>query len=80
LRSGEICVPPRTDPREVTDFVHTYIGDNRAIAETETAIELVRLALKARWPCVGVGRLRLAPSHDPPGVIFWANRAFQFRR
>ena len=59
LNSGLTCIPPSTDPREVTDFVRYWVDRNPGLVRPNSAASLVVLALKSRWPCSGVGGPRI---------------------
>jgi hypothetical protein len=54
LASGQMCIPPNTDPKEVTDFVRTYMNRNANLLN-QSAAGIVLLALKARYPCLSGG-------------------------
>jgi hypothetical protein len=66
--SGQFCIPPRTDPREITKFTRDYILRTRAI-QREQPVSMVLYALKAKWPCITQG----------PNFQFQVP-GFQFRR
>jgi hypothetical protein len=51
LHSGQFCIPPRTDTKEISTFVIDYILRNRQI-QNNTPVSMIMLALKARYPCV----------------------------
>ena len=52
LNSGQTCIPANTDPKEVTDFVRYYMNRNANLVN-QPAVNVVLLALKARYPCTG---------------------------
>jgi Rap1a immunity proteins len=54
INSHQMCIPPQTSPKEVSDFVTYYINTNRHLVN-QPAVNIVVLALKARWPCRGLG-------------------------
>jgi hypothetical protein len=50
LNSGQTCISISTDPKEVTDFVRYYMNKNVNLVN-QPAVNVVLLALKARYPC-----------------------------
>ena len=50
LNSGQTCISANTDPKEVTDFVRYYMNSNANLVN-QPAVNVVLLALKARYPC-----------------------------
>ena len=50
LNSGQTCISISTDPKEVTDFVRYYMNRNANLVN-QPAVNVVLLALKARYPC-----------------------------
>jgi hypothetical protein len=50
LNSGQTCISINTDPKEVTDFVRYYMNRNANLVN-QPAVNVVLLALKARYPC-----------------------------
>ena len=54
LHSGQFCIPVRTDPREISSSTIDFILRTRSI-QGESAVQMIILALKARWPCLTRG-------------------------
>lgn len=54
LRSGQFCLPPNISPKQISDFTKYYINTTASI-RNQSALMMVLYALKARWPCRGVG-------------------------
>jgi len=69
LSSGQTCISLSTDPKEVTDFVRYYMNKNVHLVR-QPAVNVVVLALKARWPCVANNRLQFQFNFGPGGFNF----------
>jgi hypothetical protein len=54
LHSGQFCLPQRIDPREISSYSKEFILRTKAIHK-EGAVQMILLALRARWPCVNSG-------------------------
>ena len=51
LRDGQFCLPPNVTPNEMAAFIKDY--SKRSVSQHQPAVNIVMLALKAKWPCVG---------------------------
>ena len=69
LNSGQYCVPPRTDPKEITLFTKDFILKTRAI-QNNTPVGMILLALKARYPCTGQRGATLRINPGPGSLQF----------
>jgi hypothetical protein len=54
IHSGQFCVDPRTDTKEISTFVIDYILRTKQI-QNYPPVGMIILALKARWPCINSG-------------------------
>ena len=54
INSQQFCIPPSTDPREITLFTKEYMFRNRNI-QREAPVQIILYALRARWPCINSG-------------------------
>jgi hypothetical protein len=54
LRSGQFCLPPNIQEKEVSQFVVEYSAKTLSI-RNQPASGIVLLALKARFPCISSG-------------------------
>jgi hypothetical protein len=51
MRSGQFCLPTNVDVKDISNFVKQYGA--RSVSRNQPALNIVMLALKARWPCTG---------------------------